>query len=251
MKWLSPRSTTWLVLAGTALLSFQGGLLRVALPVIRTDLGASVGSMELVGIAGLVATIATVVVFGRLADMIGPQPVYSWGMVVFAAGGALSAIAPNVATLAASQVMQGLGWSMAICGANPLLVQAVAPERRGRLMAANHMAVAVGLAAGPGAGGFVVEHVGWRAALLVVAPLALVVGALVRGRLQAPRPSRPAPHFDVPGSAALAGGLALQLRGPSVRTHAPTQRVSSIHQNRDPCVGPTASRHVTAHEGWV
>ena len=201
------RRTAWLVLAGTALLSFQGGLLRVALPVIRSDLHASVGAMELVGVAGLVATIATVVIFGRLADMVGARPVYSAGLVVFAAGGAFSALAPGTGALALAQVAQGLGWSMAVSAATPLLVQAFPPERRGRVVAANHMAVAVGLAAGPGAGGFVVEHLGWRTAMFVIAPAALSVGALVQRSLSADRPPGPAPHFDVPGAATLALAL--------------------------------------------
>lgn len=61
------RWTAALVLVGTTLVSVQGGLLRVAYPVIRTDLRASIVAMEVVGIAGLVMTVATVVAFGRLA----------------------------------------------------------------------------------------------------------------------------------------------------------------------------------------
>lgn len=187
-------------------MSFQGGLLRVAYPVIRGELDASITAMELVTIAGLVVTIATVVIFGRLADLIGPRRVYSAGLVTFAAGGALSAAAPSVGLLAAAQAGQGLGWSMAVASSTPLLVQAFPSEKRGRVVAASHMAVALGLAAGPGLGGLVVERIGWRAALVGVAPLALAVAALVRHRLPADQPGSRR-HFDVRGSAALAVAL--------------------------------------------
>ena len=70
------------------------------------------------------------------------------------------------------------------------------------------MAVAVGLAAGPGLGGLVVEHFGWRAALLVMTPAALLVAALVRQRLPLDEASGRTPHFDVAGSASLAVALA-------------------------------------------
>lgn len=106
------RWTAGLVLVGTALVSFQGGLLRVAYPVIRQDLAASIPEMEVVSIAGLVVTVATVVMFGRLADLVGARRVYSTGLVVFGAGGALSAVAPGIELLAAAQAAQGLGWSM-------------------------------------------------------------------------------------------------------------------------------------------
>lgn len=200
--------TAALVLAGTVLVSFQGGLLRVAYPVIRADLEASIAAMEVVSIAGLVVTIATVVIFGRLADLIGPRRVYSGGLVAFAAGGALSAIAPGAGLLAAAQAAQGLGWSMAVAGSTPLLVGAFPSGRRGRAVAASHMAVAVGLAAGPGFGGLVVDQIGWRAALLTITPLALLVAALVHQRLPVDEPSGHRPRFDVAGSATMAAALA-------------------------------------------
>ena len=202
------RWTAVLVLAGTALVSFQGGLLRVAYPVIRADLRASIAAMEVVGIAGLVVTIATVVIFGRLADLVGPRRIYSGGLAVFAAGSVLSAIASGTGMLAAAQAAQGLGWSMAVASSTPLLVRAFPSEMRGRVVAGSHMAVALGLAAGPGLGGLAVEQFGWRTALLAMAPAALLLAALVRQRLPLDEPAGRRAHFDVAGSAALAVALA-------------------------------------------
>ena len=202
------RWTAGLVLVGTALVSSQGGLLRVAYPSIRADLQASIPAMEVLSIAGLVVTIATVVIFGRLADLVGPRRVYSTGLAAFAAGGAASAFAPGVGLLAVAQAAQGLGWSMAVAGSTPLLVSAFPAEMRGRVVAASHMAVAIGLAMGPGLGGLVVEHLGWRVALGSVAPVAVLLGLLVGLSLPLDAPAGPTPHFDVAGSAALAVALA-------------------------------------------
>ena len=201
------RWTAALVLAGTALVSFQGGLLRVAYPSIRADLSASIAAMEVVSIAGLVVTIATVVVFGRLADLVGPRRIYSGGLAVFATGSVLSAIAPGTGLLAAAQAAQGLGWSMAVASSTPLLVQSFPSEMRGRVVAGSHMAVALGLAAGPGLGGLIVEQFGWRAALLAMAPAAFLLAALVRQRLPLDEAPGRRPHFDVAGSATLAVAL--------------------------------------------
>ncbi|MBW3641775.1 MAG: MFS transporter [Actinobacteria bacterium] len=195
------------MLSGTALVSFQAGLLRVALPVIRADLRASIGAIEVVGLAGLVVTAATVVAFGRLADLLGARRVYSLGLVVFAVGGALSALAPTVGLLATAQAAQGLGWSMAVSSATPLLVGTFPPERRGRAVAASHMAIAIGLATGPAAGGLLVERLGWRVALFAVVPAALAVGSLSHRRLPGDAGSGLRPRFDLAGSVALAVAL--------------------------------------------
>lgn len=201
------RSLVALVLVGTTLVSFQAGLLRVAFPVIRADLRASITAMQLVAVTGLVVATATVVTFGRLADLVGPRRVYSLGLVVFAAGGALSALAPTAGLLAAAQAVQGLGWSIAVSSATPLLVRAFRPEERWRVVAASHVAIAIGLATGPAVGGLIVEHFGWRAALFAVAPAALGTGALVHRRLPAYAASGARPHFDLVGSATLAVAL--------------------------------------------
>ena len=199
--------TAALVLVGSSVVSFQGGLVRVAAPVIRADLGAGIPAMQAVGLAALVVTTSTVVAFGRLADLIGPRRVYAAGLACFAAGSALSGAAPSTGWLVAAQAVNGAGWSMVLASGTPLLVGAFATEERGRVVAASHMAVALGLAAGPGLGGVLVRQAGWRAALIAIVPVALVLGALVAARLPGDAASGPRRRFDVGGSVALAVAL--------------------------------------------
>ena len=56
-------------------------------------------------------------------------------------------------------------------------------------------------------GGLIVEQFGWRAALLAMAPAALLLAAFVRQRLPLDEAPGRRPHFDVAGSAALAVAL--------------------------------------------
>ncbi len=201
------------MLAGTTLVAFYGGLLRVALPVIRAELSADVADVQMVSLAGLVAVTATVVAFGRAADVVGARRVYSTGLVFFAAGGVLSAWAPTLGWLVGGQAVQGFGGSMCVGSGTPLIVRAFGPEERGRVVAGTHMAVAVGLAAGPAVGGLVVEHLGWRVAFVSLVPPALALAALALARLPADAPSGPRQHFDLAGAAVLAGALGVLLIG--------------------------------------
>lgn len=204
------RARMWsacLVLAGTVLLSLQGGLLRVALPVIRSDLSTGVAGIQAVSLAGLAVVTATLVAFGRIADVAGPRRLYAGGLAAFAAGAALSAAASSAAWMVVAQAVQGVGWSMYAGSAPVILVRAFLPAERGRILAANHMAVAVGLAAGPGAGGLVVEHLGWRAGFAALVPAALLLAALVATRLPREAGGGERPSFDLTGSALLAAAL--------------------------------------------
>lgn len=202
------RAVTGLVLAGAALLTFEAGLLRVALPVIQADLATGIAGIQLVSLAGLVVVAATLVVFGRLADVLGAGRVFGAGLVGVTVGSLLAAAAPTLPLLVAALAVQGLGWSMSAGSGPALLVAAVPHEVRGRVLAGYHMAVAVGLGLGPAAGGILVERAGWRAGLALTGVLAAALAWAVLLRATDRQGPEPRPRFDAAGAALLAAGLA-------------------------------------------
>lgn len=200
------RNRRWvagLVLAGTAVLSLQGGLLRVALPVIRSDLGASISGVRAVSVAGLIVVCSTLVAFGRLADLVGSGRIYGWGLTAFSLGAGASAAAPTVPWLVLAQAVQGVGWSMSVASGTALLVSVFDASERTRAVAANHMAVAVGLAAGPAIGGVVVDRLGWRWGFTALVPAALALGVVVASTVRPARRQRQG-SFDLRGAVVLA-----------------------------------------------
>lgn len=204
------RRVAALVLGGTLLLSLQGGLLRVALPAIRSDLGVGISGAQAVSLAGLVVACSTLVAFGHLADLVGPRRVYAWGLAAFAAGAGLSVAAPDLGWLVLAQAVQGLGWSMSVASGTALLVSVFDPAERSRAVAANHVAVAVGLAAGGAAGGVVIDQFGWRWGFAGLVPVALAL-AVAAAAGSAPPPERGRAPFDLRGAAALAAALVATL----------------------------------------
>lgn len=195
------------MLAAATLLTVQGGLVRIALPVIRTELDTGITGIQAVGLASLAAVTASLVAFGRLADLLGPKIVHAIGLAWLAAGGLTAAAAPTTGWLIAALAFQGLGWAMTLAAGTALLVGAFDPGERGRILAAQHAAIAVGLAAGPAGGGLVVDTLGWRWGFVILAGAALALALLTLVSLSAV--ARPAlrPRFDLPGAALLALGL--------------------------------------------
>ncbi|MGH2705920.1 MAG: MFS transporter [Actinomycetota bacterium] len=206
------RRTAALVLSGSVLLALAGGLVRVGLPSIRRDLSAGIAAMQAVSMAGLVVTTATVVAFGHLADLMGARSVYAAGLVAFAAGYGVDAVAPSVGWLVAGQAVTGLGWAMCVGSGAALLVSTFEATERGRILSAHLTANALGMAAGPGLGGLVVQGAGWRLGLAMLIPPALLLAALMVRSLPArsndsgDTAARGA--FDLIGAASLAGALA-------------------------------------------
>lgn len=195
------------MLAGATLLTVQGGMVRIALPVIRAELDTGITGIQAVGLASLAGVTATLVAFGRLADLTGPKPVHAAGIAVLSGGGFAAAAAPTTGWLVAALAVQGLGWAMTLAAGTALLVHIFDEGERGRILAAQHSAIAVGLGAGPAAGGLVVDTLGWRWGFVILAAAALALALASLARLPAAgRPTR-RPRFDLPGAVLLAAVL--------------------------------------------
>ncbi|MFI8219951.1 MFS transporter [Streptomyces sp. NPDC085932] len=152
----------------------------VALPAIQRDLGLDSSQVHWVIVAALLPLCAVVVVSGRLGDVLGRRRVFGAGMLCFAAGSALCALAASGDFLVAARVVQGLGVALAVPLALANLTTAL-PER--------HRGWAIGVQTGVSTGfgilaplvvALFAQYGSWRWAFAVNVPAALAVVAGVR-----------------------------------------------------------------------
>jgi DHA2 family methylenomycin A resistance protein-like MFS transporter len=201
-----------LALLGVSLGYFMVLLDMTVLSVAEPDLAASLDA----SLAGLQwTTTAYTVVFGALlpaagaaADRYGAHRVFRWGVAAFGAVSLLSAAAPTLAALVGLRALLGVAGAACV-PASLALVGRLYPEPAARARAVATWAAISGtaVAAGPLAGGLLVEAAGWRAVFLVNVPVAALVLLLVAG--EAVRCPSGARRIDWPGH--LAGGAALAL----------------------------------------
>jgi MFS family permease len=124
-----------------------------------------------VGHAGvLLVLIATVAALGRLADAVGRKLLYVYGFGVFTAGSVLCGLAPNLAMLILSRVLQAVGAAMLQANSVALITEAMPPKLLGRGIGVQGTAQALGLALGPAVGGALLALGGWRLIFLVNLP---------------------------------------------------------------------------------
>jgi EmrB/QacA subfamily drug resistance transporter len=182
-------------------------VVNVALPSIQKDLGASISGLEWT-VNGYTLSFAVLLATGgRLGDIFGRRRMFLTGVVVFAASSATAGLAPDETSLVVSRIVQGVGAALMMPGTLSIITDAFPAHERGKAMGTWAGVSALALAIGPVLGGFLTEHVSWRAIFYLNIPVA--IGA-VTATLFAVRESRDrtvGTEVDYPGVAVLTLGL--------------------------------------------
>ena len=220
---LSPRRQRLVIaalLSGLLLAMLDQTIVGTALPRIVGELGGS--SLYLwVVTAYLVPATVSLPIYARLSDRHGRRALLLIGMVLFLAGSALSASAQDMHQLIAWRALQGLG-AGALEGLSFILVADLfAGRRSAALQGALAGLMGFSFIAGPLVGGFLTDHVGWRAVFTVNLPIGLAALAIVALALPASigKVERRSTPLDVRGIALLTLAIGLLLVGLSERSH--------------------------------
>src|SRR3954466_15770487 len=206
----SKRRTLTLVVmcVGMFLVLLDVTVVNVALPRLRTDLGASVGSLQWIVDGYAVALASLMLPCGDLGDRHGHKRVVLAGLAAFGTGSLAAGLAPGAGLLVAGRVVQGAGAAFLLPGTLAVISRAY-PDAAERARAIGVWAAISSLAlpAGVIAGGALVDGPGWRWAFLLRLPgvaVALPVTARVVGESREAAARAP----DVPGATLAAALLA-------------------------------------------
>lgn len=179
-----------LALAGSVLLGSLGvSVVTVALPSLADEFSAPISTVQWVVIAYLMAATVTVVVAGKLADVLGPRRVLLGGLAIFTVASAMCAVAPSLGALAAARAMQGIGAAVLMALPMSILKEAVGRDRIGSAMGLLGTMSAVGTALGPSLGGILLSGFGWRAVFVPLAALGVATFIASLTTIQADSPT--------------------------------------------------------------
>ena len=208
---ITDENAKWWTLAAMCFALFMimldNTVMNVALPSIQKDLGASISSLEWVVNGYSLSFAVLLATGGRLGDILGRRRMFMTGVVLFALSSATAGLAPSTGALVASRVTQGVGAALMMPATLSIITNAFAPAERGRAIGTWAGVSALALALGPLLGGFLTEHVSWRAIFYLNIPVA--AGAVVTA-LFAVRESRDETvgrEIDWAGTAVLTAGL--------------------------------------------
>jgi EmrB/QacA subfamily drug resistance transporter len=197
---LTEPSRGWALLLTSAaffMVALDALVVITALPAIHHDLGGSVSTLEWTVNAYTLSFAAGIITAAAIGDRLGRRRVYVAGLLLFTAASAACALAPSAGTLIAARAVQGIGAAIVTPLSLTILTAAWPAQRRGTIVGIWGGIAGLAVAAGPLAGGAVVQGLNWHWVFWVNVPIGLAAAAGSMVKLREAR--GPATRLDVPG----------------------------------------------------
>src|SRR3954470_13152654 len=180
-------------------------VVTTALPVIRTEMGASLADLQWFVNAYTLPFAAFLLTAAALGDRIGRRRMFLAGIAVFTLASAAAALATEPWQLTAARAIQGLGGAAVAPLALTLLSAAVPDRMRSAAIGIWGGISGLGVAVGPVVGGAVVEGIDWHWIFWLNVPVGVVAVILAATGLQESRGG--ASRLDPLGLVLAAGGM--------------------------------------------
>jgi MFS family permease len=172
----------WLTLVagvlGGAMVGLDGTAVTIAAPYISASAGATLGQLELIANAYLVALAIGLLPAGRLADRIGRRKTFVLGVLGFGLASLGIALSSGVWALVLFRVLQGFAGALLQPAALALVRNAFPAEKLGLPLGIWGGANALAIGLGPVIAGVIVGSWKWQAVFLLNVPVALITIAL-------------------------------------------------------------------------
>jgi EmrB/QacA subfamily drug resistance transporter len=169
------RGTLVATILASAMTFIDGTVVNVALPALQKGLDATITDVQWVIEAYALFLGALILVGGALGDQLGRKRVFLAGVFAFTAASVLCGFAPSPLVLVVGRALQGIGAAFLVPGSLAIITATFTGGERGKAIGTWSGFSAITTAIGPVLGGWLVEHVTWRAVFFINVPLAAIV----------------------------------------------------------------------------
>ena len=203
------RATYLGLMAVLGLGALDQSIVATALPRIVDDLGG-MAHLSWVVTAYVLASTATMPLYGKLADQYGRRPMIFTALLTFLLGSVLCGLAQNMTELIIFRAIQGLGAGGFMPLAQIIIGDIVPPAERGKRQGMVPIVFAVTSVLGPVLGGVITDALSWHWIFYVNLPVGIVAFYIIARAMR--KPVRTHAHrIDYLGSALLTGAITAAL----------------------------------------
>ncbi|MEI6621465.1 MAG: MFS transporter [Actinomycetes bacterium] len=207
----------WLPLVALAVAQFvmvlDQSVMNVSISQLVIDFNTTVTTIQAVITLYCLVMAMLMLTGGKIGDIIGRRKAFSIGLVIYACGSALTAVAPTVAVLTLGwSILEGIGAALVLPALAALIAGNFEGKERNVAYAVIGGVAGAGIAVGPIVGGWATTELSWR--IVFVGEVVLVLFVLVMTRLVKDTAlTGKVPKLDFVGSVLSATGLGVIVLG--------------------------------------
>jgi EmrB/QacA subfamily drug resistance transporter len=193
------------------LVAMDNTILNVAIPTLGRELPASRTELQWIVDGYILVFAGLLLVGGALGDRYGRRRALTCGLIVFAVGSVAAAYSPDAIALIASRGLMGAAAALIMPATLSIITATFRdPIERAKAIGVWSGVSGLGIALGPVAGGWLIEHFWWGSAFLVNLPVIAV--ALVAAPLVVPESRDPEKRpIDVAGAVLSVAAMTMTL----------------------------------------
>jgi EmrB/QacA subfamily drug resistance transporter len=167
----------WIVISA-AFAAFMSTLdsyiVNISLPTIAKYFHVGVDKASLITLSFLIFSTSTLLLVGKLVDIMGVRRVFIAGYAIFTVGSLFCGIPPSLAMLIAARCLQGIGGAMIVNAGYSSISRFLPREITGWGFSILSIAASLGITTGAPLGGFITGFFSWRWIFLINVPIGII-----------------------------------------------------------------------------
>lgn len=174
-------------------------IMNITLPAIQTSLNVSLGDLSwALNVYTIIFAVFTIPL-SRLADILGRNKVYLFGLLIFSVGSIFSGLANSATSLILSRALQSIGAAIIFPASMTIGISATDLAHRTGVVATLGVTQGLASALGPTIGGIITQYLGWRWVFFINVPLTLIALGLCLKLLTFKNEPKIQAKLDIPG----------------------------------------------------
>ncbi len=161
------------LLIATFLTAIEGTIVSTAMPKIVEDLQGSQWYTWVISIY-LLATVISIPIFGKLADLYGRKVIFTVGVIIFLVGSTLSGFSQTMGQLVLFRLLQGIGAGALTTIPFTIIGDIFSFDQRAKVQGWIGSVWGISGIIGPLVGGFIVDTISWRWIFFMNIPFGII-----------------------------------------------------------------------------